>query len=175
MAYNTPNLVGYKFGRLFVIERTSNGTGGCARWKCQCDCGEIRIIRTADLKNGKHTSCGCRRKENLKEWGKGFQFQRNPAGRYVDKNGYVHINVYDDYDAQERIKKYRNYSKLEHVYVMEQHLGRPLFPDETVHHKNGIRDDNRVDNLELMASSHGKGQTIPDLLAWAKEILQRYA
>lgn len=63
---------------------------------------------------------------------------------------------------------------LQHRVVMESAIGRALHPDETVHHINGVKDDNRLENLELWASHHPPGQRVEDLLAWADEIEARY-
>lgn len=62
----------------------------------------------------------------------------------------------------------------EHRLIMSEMLGRPLYPDETVHHKNGAQLDNRPGNLELWVTNHQPGQRVEDLLAWAHEIIERY-
>jgi len=57
---------------------------------------------------------------------------------------------------------------FEHRKVMEETLDRKMLPEETVHHKNGIRTDNRPENLELWVSTRA-GQRVADLVAFVVE------
>lgn len=92
------------------------------------------------------------------------------GGRTVNKlTGYVRVSV----PGHPRAAKGTAYV-LEHIVVMEEMIGRYLVDGENVHHKNGVRDDNRPENLELWVKSQPAGQRAVDLLAWAEEITARY-
>ncbi|MEM3041212.1 MAG: HNH endonuclease signature motif containing protein [Nitrososphaerota archaeon] len=80
---------------------------------------------------------------------------KNPSwngGHYKGKDGYVRILVPDWPSAT------KDGYVLEHRYVMEKALGRILKENEQIHHKNGIKDDNRLENLEILIKKTHMGR-----------------
>lgn len=63
---------------------------------------------------------------------------------------------------------------MQHRRVMSDFLGRPLAEHENVHHKNGVRNDNRLENLELWVVRQPYGQRVEDLLEYADWIISNY-
>jgi len=61
-----------------------------------------------------------------------------------------------------------------HRYKMSVKMNRPLTKDEVVHHIDGNKQNNNIENLELWNKSHPSGQRVEDKLQWAKEFVAKY-
>src|SRR5437764_4483237 len=121
---------------------------GCRSWD-RCDCGR--------RKQAKADSClGCSRQD--------LAYNGNwKGGLHRHKAGYIMIRT------PEHPRAAGNHGYVfEHILVMENKLGRHLLADETVHHVNGVRDDNRPENLELWVRGQPNGISAADAVGWAK-------
>lgn len=138
--------------------------GNLRCWKCinaarrkPClDCG----VPCGGIKRAKRCQrCDARRTERRK---------KRPGDLVPHASGYVNIYMPD------HPRRSKSNYVLHHIVVMEQTIGRYLVFGETVHHKNGVRSDNRPSNLELWARPQPSGARAIDLLAWARTVVTTY-
>ncbi len=126
--------------------------------KCK-ECGTtIKIFPSR--RGQKYCSYKCRSKNSPNIFKKGTKrpFITGPlnpkwrGGRVLHEKGYIYI--YSPYHPNKGVRGY----VLEHRLIIEKNLGRFLKKTEVVHHKNAIKNDNRIENLQLFSSSseHGK-------------------
>lgn len=162
-----PNWVGHKQGHITVIREAGKNSRGRYVWECLCDCGKTVFWQNSTLARGSQ-SCGCAKYREGLLVIRGEGHPNWKGGRVVQKDGYVLLRRPTHPNVQ------KSGYVLEHVAVMADFLGRPIRPSEEVHHKNGIKDDNRIENLELWAMSHPKGQRPADLVEYARSILLEY-
>ena len=133
--------------------------------KITCTCGTCRK---------------CKRRDYARDYNLNYYYGlTRPKPRVTEhkprrgKEGYLEIWVAPD-DPLAEMRNRRGLI-LHHRYVMAQHLGRVLQPNEDVHHKNGDRADNRLDNLELWTIDHPRGQRVEDKLEWAIRFVHRHS
>lgn len=133
--------------KVCTSRRTAAYQRGRTSWrKVACECGGFKCAQSVKCSN-------C-----VKSW----RLNNPEPTWHRHKSGYVVGTI----GAKKEVRQHR--------CVMEQHLGRPLLKHETVHHRNGIRDDNRIENLELWSVSQPSGQRVEDKIAWCKEFLEQY-
>lgn len=175
------DITGQRFGRWTVLSyadtKKNQYKSQPARWNVRCDCGSERIILGYTLRNGNSKSCGCLQKEIATTRGQLITKELHPnwkGGLRLTKQGYVQISIglIRDMYPDAVIKGRRAY---EHIAAMSHQLKRQLHPNETVHHKDGKRNNNNITNLELRVGNHGPGQSIDDIINWATTMLSRYA
>jgi DNA-directed RNA polymerase subunit RPC12/RpoP len=118
-------------------------------WHLCPDCKNGRWVPREAIKRGRRIRCNsCAHK--LGNQLRGPESPTWQGGRWKNHQGYIYVKLQPDNPCYSMATS--NGYVLEHRLVMAEHLGRPLESCEIVHHKNGIRDDNDLNNLELNTS-----------------------
>lgn len=125
-------------------------------WHACIDCGKERwaMLTSGEPSRKRCYSCAVK----VRKVPKGEKHYHWKGGRDDDGRGYIRLSLYPD-DPFFPMASSRGYIR-EHRLVMAKSLGRCLLPWEIIHHKNGIKNDNRIENLQLMSDNKHKQITV---------------
>lgn len=130
------------------------------------------ICTTADCGRPAHSRNLC--KNCYGKWSKGIEPGTGIRRGVYSKNKNITASGYTYWLDKNCVHANAHGIVYEHRYNLGENLGRRLLDHESVHHKNGDRSDNRLENLELWSSSQPYGQRVEDKVQWAREILALY-
>lgn len=152
--------------------------GPCTRDSCNADVYTRRLCRRHYNQDQYKATCVCGKSKGVaSKLCRSCSFQANRGERSSRWNGGKATSTqgYKMVRSPNHPKAHKSGYVYEHRLVTEAHLGRLLTEDENVHHINGNRTDNRIENLQLWSTSQPAGQRVEDKTAWAIEWLQQYA
>lgn len=135
----------HKMGR--EIGKQGNAKHKPFEW-VQCpDCKLERWVAIETFNTSHYTGrCRSCSSKNTVRFFHGEAHPRWKGGKHTDNKGYVVVTVSKNDPYYSMTGHARGYAR-EHRLIMARHLGRALKPTEHVHHLNGIKDDNRIENL----------------------------
>lgn len=128
----------------------SKTTNGNRHLSLKCKCGREFISSPRNIISGRAKFCSkkCLYKYRTRPSGLRYNIKVNNTGwfkkilgKYIDEKGYYRITMKNNKHIRE------------HRLIMEKYIGRKLKVNEVVHHINGVKTDNRVENLELMTAN----------------------
>lgn len=166
------DLTGHTFGRLKVINldhKTHYKWGTILYWKCKCSCGNEKIIRGLDLKNGKTKSCGCILKEK-REANKGSKEQPKKYLIGNTKHGLHHTRIYKIWQGLKKRCYNKSYRAYEYyggkgVIVCDEWLNDvKVFYNWAIN--NGYKENLSIDRI------NSDGNYSPENCRWADSHIQ---